>query len=283
MTLPSISDWNSMAGRVNWLLVEHFAGNRSQMGKALGMTHAAVSRAAAGHTSPSNKMTTAIVQKLGVNSDWLLSGRGEPYESGRNRDVQGGGIPIAKELLGGLPETLPSKLSAAKLGLVQLLTPTQYWVALEGDSPLLDNPCRRFQPRDLLLIEADVSAFPAKHQYWERLCVILPVIGKSRKPMWADVNYYAASEEDGKERLEADIFSGHNGDREIEEIVLRLEANGGMKAHRRTVALSSDGTVTRAKKWHERTDDGMRRIKQTDILGVWTGIMYRPYSTGLGV
>lgn len=283
MTPYSISEWESMAGRVNWLLDDYFSGNRSHMGKALGMTHAAVSRAASGRTMPSTKMTTAIVQKLGVSSEWLLSGRGEPYKSGRNRDVQKGGIPIAKELLAGLPKDLSSKLSAANLGLVQLLSPTQYWATLEGDSPLLNNPRRRFQPRDLLLIEADATRFPAKHEYSERLCVIHCGASGGRKPMWADVCYHAASIEGGKERLEADVFKGQGDEKEIEEIVLRLESNGGLKAHRRTITLTFDGKVSREKKWYEQANERTPQIKVTDIVGVWTGIMYRPYSTGLGV
>jgi len=263
--------WETIASRVNWLLEEKFGGNRSKMGKAIGMTHAAVSRAASGLTAPGARMTSLIVEKLSVNAAWLLHGQGEPFGSERNRKSLGRGTPVSNALLSGVPQTQQSQLSAATLDVLSMLSPTQYWFRVSSQSPLLSRTGRGFQLGDSLLMEADRNLFPPQTTYWERLSVVKLSAEKKPECVLADVSYFEACEGEGDERLQAEVLKFEVDTKTIEEIVLRRSRDGKFKIRQRSRRRSA---LAEAHEILAITEMPIT-ITAKQIVGVWTGILYR--------
>lgn len=270
MNKTSAPGWESLATRMKWLVETKFGNNKSAMGKAIGMTHVAVSRAVTGETVPSTRMTSLVVQKLGVNAAWLLHGQGEPFSQQDNRKAVRSGTPISNVLLAGVPQTQQSQLSSATLNVVGMLSPTQYWFRVTGGSPLLSRTGRGFQVGDLLLMEADRNLFPPQTTFWERLSVVKMGTEKKPKCVLADVTYIEASVDQGEERLEAEVLELDSQAATVEEIVLSRTDDGEFKIRQRM------SKPTRAQV-HEKLAIAKppSKITAKQIVGVWTGMIYR--------
>ena len=206
MTQIFAPGWETLANRVKWLLETKFLGNRSHMGKAIGMTHAAVSRAATGETVPSTRMTSLIIQKLGVNAAWLIHGQGEPFAQKGEGTQTLRGTPISDVLLGDVPLNCQSQWSAATQDMLSMLSTTQYWLRLRSRSPLLGQASRGFLENDLILIEADRKLFPQQREFGEQLCVVKLGTGDKATCHLAEVTFYQASLDDGFEGLRAELL-----------------------------------------------------------------------------
>jgi hypothetical protein len=128
-------------------------GNRSQMGRDLGLAQPVVSRVLAGKHQPSGKLLEALAKWPGVSAAWLLVGEGEPLiEEGVG--VGGRYRPIAEDLLPGPPDEHPDLLSGVGYPIAEAFaSTTSYWfkipngIGVSGTHGVLAG--------DLLLMETD--------------------------------------------------------------------------------------------------------------------------------
>jgi ribosomal protein S30 len=274
MTKTSPPGWETPTTRVNWLLETKFGGNRSTMGKAIGMTHAAVSRAASGAAAPGTRMMSLIVEKLGVNAAWLLHGQGEPFAQENKNTLRRRGTPISDVPLGGVPQSCQSQLSAATLDMLGMLSQTQYWLRLRSRSPLLGQASRGFLENDMILIEADRKLFPQQHEFGEQLCVVKLGTGKNTTCHLAEVTFQPASPDEGDEGLVAELLEYQPQTDTDKQFTLLLTSDGEIKVQQpKTSSKSSRNLRPRAPdnvSFAERV-----KITPTQIVGVWTGMIYR--------
>ena len=103
---------SSAADRIAWLLNEVWSGNRSEMARAVHVTHSALAKIARGEQEPGRRLLQAVASDPRVNAAWLLSGVGDPLfdadqpSTGRDWPMQ-----IALELLPGPVDELRDSLS----------------------------------------------------------------------------------------------------------------------------------------------------------------------------
>src|SRR5262245_26969398 len=97
--------------RIDWLLKQCFGNNIAWMARALGVTHAALSRVLLGQM-PSGRMLEALAQRAGVNAQWLLGGAAQGE---RGRGPGAVCCPVADALIPGSPWAYPERLSAFSL------------------------------------------------------------------------------------------------------------------------------------------------------------------------
>src|SRR5262245_9422468 len=147
-------DWGTVRERVAWLLAERFHGNRTAMAGALGLTHMAVSRVVTGTRPPGSRLLKAILERLGVNADWLLRGRGPPFAEPGGR-VPPRRAPVLDEPLPGRRRDRPGQELGRWEDATRLLSATQFWLRLGGGHALLAGRRRAFRLGDLLLFETD--------------------------------------------------------------------------------------------------------------------------------
>lgn len=100
-------DKGTPAERVRYCLQEFFANSQTKMAAVTGLTQGAISNVVRGVFPPGRDFLLAIALHSGVDAAWLLTGTGSPQR--HHGDV----LPVARELLPGLPCDYPGLLTGA--------------------------------------------------------------------------------------------------------------------------------------------------------------------------
>jgi transcriptional regulator with XRE-family HTH domain len=129
-------------------------GNRSRMGRDLGVDQSALSKVLAGKQQPSATLLERCANWPAVNPAWLMCGRGEPLLDGSPAP----GAGLYRPLLEELPPCRLSELPALRAGVSYPIagahyTETSYWFRVPANHPItFGNEVTR---GDLLLMETD--------------------------------------------------------------------------------------------------------------------------------
>jgi len=152
-------------------------GRQALVGKMFGMSQKGARKWLEGESLPDTARIPQIAQRLGVRSEWLLSGLG-PKRSGESQVQEPGGpyplpagakpasvrrIPVISYIQAGEPREVVDAYTMgegfATIGvdpdLADALGPHAFTLQIEGESMLPD-----FRPGDLVIIDPDVSANP---------------------------------------------------------------------------------------------------------------------------
>lgn len=93
---------STAADRIRWLLTTVWQGNRSEMARAAGVSHAVIVRVASGEQNPGRRLLQAIAAVPKVNPGWLLAGQGAPLLSvSTEGPADGWPVPVTSTLLPG--------------------------------------------------------------------------------------------------------------------------------------------------------------------------------------
>lgn len=267
-----VQNWGTTEKRIAWLVATRFHGNKSEMAGVLDLTHMVISRVVAGKREAGPRLIRRIIEKLGVNAEWLLHGRGEPFPDTATGSPKGR-IPVFEKLLAGRLTGASDQQAERWVDGPGLLTPTQYWFVVQSGHPLPSAGERGFRAGDLLLLETDPTRFPPPERLWERLCVFNNPSGSEPPVRLGLVSYYEATIEEGPARLEADTFDGEVAERGIvEEFIFRRYPGGQVQSLQRKLALDRKGAVSRATSKNELV---VPTIRYGDLVAVWTGVLLR--------
>ncbi len=143
--------------RVRWLLEVIFAGNRSQMAAVVGCTSSYITKIAQKSQNPGSDVLEGLAKDKRINSQWLISGLGDPLRGDQGQSRGGGWpIPILNSLLTE-PLTQPSALGATGFWPVggHEYAVTRYFYRLQIEDRLIYRPQASLQTGDMLLLETD--------------------------------------------------------------------------------------------------------------------------------
>jgi hypothetical protein len=274
-------DWGTVRGRVAWLLADRFGGNRTAMAAALGLTHMPVSHAVAGTRPPGSRLLRAIIERLGVNADWLLRGRGPPFadEGGRVRPRR---APVLDQPLPGRRRDRTGQELDRWEDATRLLSATQYWLRLGGGHALLAGRRPGFLLGDLLLFETDPTRFPPEDGLYGQLCAVRDPRRPDAPVALGVVTYRRAAEEDGGDRLEVEVVERPEGTAEVaDEYVFRVYPGGDVRPFQRKVWVDrgdrGGGKPRRNVPASQRHEEHAwpKRIEYGAVVAVWTGLLLR--------
>ncbi len=273
------ADWSTAAGRVCWLLETRFKGNRRALAEASGVSHTAIVNVANGQ-QPGRRLMESMTTNLKISPAWLLNGVGEPFTEPQKQR----GVPIARKLLPGAPKDFADQLLGDWIDdAATLFTPSQYWLLLTNDQPILRDSHRGFRVGDLLLLETDRTKFPRESQLANHLCVVRFNENGTESHRLGVVNFIPASREGGPQRLEADCFEQDaDPSNTVTEEVYR-HFPGGQIQHktRRFRAIQRDGGKREEPIDQLDIEPASPKIRYADIASVWLQHLRRPASTPL--
>jgi transcriptional regulator with XRE-family HTH domain len=276
-----IYDWSTAGRRVKWLLDARFTDNRSEMARAIGFSPAAVGQVVSGSKPPGRRMLTAIVQKLGVDAGWLLEGKGEPFGAKAEAADAAVWMPVRDSLL---PEPLPRELRelSDRTVVVPGYRPsTQYWFRLGRAEPVLDVPQLGFRKGDLLLMETDPARFPAEEHLLQHLCAVKSAPGEEPPVKLGTVEFDSGTYEQPR-TLDVDTFEGRRRTRLVEGYDFRPLPDGKFEVVKRFYRKDEQqGRVEYVQVRRSTLGVMPRDIKYSDIVAVWTGILYRRGWSGI--
>jgi hypothetical protein len=267
-------DWSSKSARVRWLLDTRFQGNRSAFAKAVGFSHTIVARVVGGQ-DPGQRLMTAIVERLGVNSDWLMIGVGQPFA--KPVDAAQAGLPLVRVPLPGHPmdhQNVWEGLVPDPVG--PMTVASRYWLELAPGQPLVESGTPGFLPGDRLLMETDRARFTRNQDLDNRLCVIRTrTDGKIRL---GKVEYVPAGDVDDPERLEVEYFKATpDASDAVQEHAYRHHPDGRIEFKFRTLHRGHVGGREKlVPAWQLEDHFGGLRVELTDIVAVWLDILFRP-------
>lgn len=175
------------AERVAWLLEAVWNGNRSEMARAVGVTHTVLSKIATGKQNPGRRLLEAIATHPKVNPEWLLSGQGDPLLADRpDEPAQGWPVKIATQLLPGPVDQYRHLLSNDALPVAgAFYRPSRYWYRVHMHDPITNAIHCKVAARDLLLMETDPKFWQDHPERLDRhfCAVALPGAGEPRLGM----------------------------------------------------------------------------------------------------
>lgn len=273
---PGSRDWDTAAGRLRWLLHKHWQGNCSRMAAEIGISPATVNKIDNAGREPGRRVLEALAAWPKINPAWILSGEGEPYVARPASSPLV--LPVADAPLPGSPEQNSRLLSGERIDCSRIFSASQYWLALERDEPLLNEPGGGFLAHDRLLMETDRKKFPAERKLFHHLCVVNGVGAKPESQSYlCSVSFVPGSPDDGPARLEAETFDvGLPKHKVVEEFVVRRFPNGTLEASSRKRALTSFRGKSRIAESEESDlDSGVQKISYADIVAVWIGVVMR--------
>jgi hypothetical protein len=184
-------DTLTVEGRVIWVLEHVYHGNQRMMSKDLGISQAAVSRLARGEQKAGRNVIAAVTANPLINEDWLLSGRGTPLTS-QDRNALSGGrmLPVATEVLPGLPSQAPHLLSGLYYPVADAYAGEErYWLQIQGDAPITRVDEWKIKVRDFLLLEADRRVWCDDVRFLNRKLCAIRLAGKSLKYGLSEVRW----------------------------------------------------------------------------------------------
>lgn len=274
---PRPPAWDTPEGRVQWLVREHFDGNRSAFAQMIGFSHTAVGFVMKGKP-PGRKLLAAVAERLHVNATWLLTGKGVPFLNMPGGTIDG--VPIAERPLPGSPQEARGLLTDERVDDAgRLFAASQYWLRLRRGTPILRDPGRRFLVDDLLLMETDRRRYPPPDTIGHDLCAVrLPAErGKAPRVKLGLVTRVEASV-DEDEHLEADTFDlAVDPTLVVREDVYQTYPDQQIRHVVRHRRLPDRGAARAGD-----PDDlplhgyGGVRIDYGSIVGVWTRLLRRP-------
>jgi hypothetical protein len=218
-------DVPSLVHRIAWLLKQCFNNNIAWMAKALGSSHAALSRVLAGQM-PSGRLLEALARRADVNAQWLLTGEAQG-EHGR----PGVGLcPIADTLLPGQPANYPERLSPVTLPMASpFRAEAAYWYRVRPDDAVTLDRHASVAAGDFLLVEASERWTRRPEAFAGRMVAL-------RRPEGGDVVLAkVAVHEDTFEREEPQHEIRMFGPAEEAVLVLRTRAEARAKPVRRLI------------------------------------------------
>lgn len=200
-----------------------WGGNRSQMGRDLGVDQSAISKVLAGKQEPSAKLLEKLASHPRVNSVWLFTGVGEPLIEGGLRPGVGGYCPLLDELLPGPLAEHRDRLSGVSYPVASPFdTPTSYWYRVPANTPVTISD-HKVQGGDLFLIETDPTWTHKSAAVLGKFCGFPVKKGKKEavELWWVDAYDHSTSME-GYEQYRVDTFK--QGDKTW--LIVPLDANG---------------------------------------------------------
>jgi len=275
--LPTTAtNWKSAQDRVRWLLENRFQGNRSAFAEMIGFSHTIIGKVVAGQ-APGRKLLAAIAEKMRVNSEWLLTGKGQPY--GEAPDSAGRpGLPVCEALLPGPPLEHQELITGGWLHIPdQLHAASQYWLRLTSSQPIVRDPLRGFRAGDHLLLETDRERFPRQKKLFNDLCVVrAPTTTPSLK--LGVVTHHDADVENGPDRLEVDTFDlAPDPAQMVTKRVYRHYPGGEVTYEEQPLQIQQTRHGRRAGPISEMSlAPALPVIRYADIIAVWTNILHRP-------
>ena len=272
----AIYDWDTPGKRVTWLLNLRFKGNRSEMARAIEFSHAAIGQVVSGDKTPGGRMLTAIIEKLGVDAEWLLKGQGEPFGTRPEGPDNSRWMPVSDRLF---PDRLPQELNVLSdrtIEVPDIRPSSQYWLRLRNGEPILGEGIHGFVQDDLVLLETDPARFPTEENMREHLCAVKSAPGETPSVKLGSVDFIPGGEEDGPARLEVDTFERLPEDN-VREIVVRHHPDGRVEGFERLCRKRLFRGEVRYVPLDQTSmlEPPLRRIDYLDIVAVWTGILYR--------
>ena len=215
---------SSPSERVVWLLETVWEGNRSEMGRAVGCSHAVLSKIASGHQGVGRQLLTAIASHPKVSPAWLFGGEGEPLLAEReDAPSEGWPLPVAKQLLPGEPNDNRHLLSGESYPIAgAFYRPTRYWLEIQRGDPIVKEQSQRVHSGDLLLMET-AQAWRNEHRLVdERLCAIYFVSEGSESQVRLGLVTFEPDTEDDAGYFVVDAFERSVDQSQlVREIVLR--------------------------------------------------------------
>lgn len=168
-------DATAYAKRIAFLLQNVWGGNQSAMALELGVSQPVISQTSRGVRAPGRSLLAAIASSPKVNPMWLYQGVGEPLmASGSDVAKKEWEIPIAKELLPGLPRDHATLLSGEAFPVAGFGDrQTQYLYRVPLGEPILEVAEEKVAVGDLILFEADPTVWRGNVRVLNnRLCVV---------------------------------------------------------------------------------------------------------------
>jgi hypothetical protein len=227
------------AQRVSWLLDEIWEGNRSEMARAVGVTHSVLGKIAAGEQNPGRRLLEAISKHPKVNPAWLFSGEGSPLLAEKSQEpLDGWPVKIAAQLLPGPVEQHRNLLlDDAFLVAGALYRPSRYCYRINPRDPIANDRRTYVTGGDLLLVDSDDQARQQPEQVDMRFCVIRSNAAELRL---AFVTWDQGSRDDPP-GLYADTFSNPIGSgKRINRITILQYPDGRLETHQEKLVESTD-------------------------------------------
>jgi hypothetical protein len=135
-----------------WKRVWH--GNKSEMGRSLGVSNQVIMRILSGQQLPTGKVLEAIAAHAEINMRWLFTGEGEPLIEPGAQSGAGQFRPIVDDLLPGSPNDHRDCFTGVSFPVTEGFdSPTSYWYRFPDASPVSHE--EPVQSGDLLLMETD--------------------------------------------------------------------------------------------------------------------------------
>ena len=236
------------AERITWLLNTVWGGNRSEMARAVGVTHSVLTKVASGQQGPGRRLMAAIASHPKINPGWLLSGEGEPLVAdSREGRAEGWAVPIAVEPLPGPLDQHRDQLSAEFFPTAgAFYRATRYWLRVSAGEPALNDKTSGVHEGDLLLIETDPAAWKLPESVDGKLCLVRLPASKRVELAKAE---WTQNSEDEPEALTVDTFRRPIDGAEIIERIIITKRAGSTKLeatcqHVREFELKSGGRAT---------------------------------------
>ncbi len=273
----NVADHSTAAGRVCWLLETRFKGNRRALAEAAGVSHTAIINVANGK-QPGRRLMEAMTTNLKISPAWLLNGEGEPFTERQKQS----GVPIARKMLPGAPVDFSDHLLGDWIDdAATLFMPSQYWLLLTKEQPILRDQKRGFRAGDLLLLETDRTKFPRESHLDNQLCVVRFHQHGTETHKLGVVTFTPGIEQEGPQRLEMDCFEQDADPATVAVEQVYRHFNDGRIVHfkRELRAVPHRGQVRHVSIDPHDLEPALPQIRYSDIVSVWLQHLRRPVST----
>lgn len=123
----------------------------------MGVSGTAIYKVVTGRQEPGGKILAGLARLPSVNSDWVLTGEGEPFRTAVVLASNAGDrLPVLDRLLPGPPSEHEARLAGREMWVAATLVgPTRYVVRIRGDDPITRDQDAKVAAGDLALIETD--------------------------------------------------------------------------------------------------------------------------------
>ncbi len=214
--------------RLRHVLKVKWDGVMAHMAHDLGFRQPALWKTLSGSQPVSGKLLLLLAEHTDVNVNWLLTGKGAATLAAHAALLNGEGfvhprLRVATKVLPGPPQEHPKLLSAGEHDPLELaLTPSQYWLRVGKDEPIVRHKDHQIRPGDWLLLETDRAHFPPVEAMEGKL-VVVPASVTKKGPQLAFVDEEAG--DDG--RLQADTFNLGIDPTQLDEVLVVRELPDG--------------------------------------------------------
>lgn len=146
----------TLGGRLKGLVNIKFAGSAISLVAATGISQPTWSRVLAGRQAPSWKLLAALID-LGVNVEWVLTGRGYPFlEDSPEHRAGKREFLVARAILPGPPEQCQEHLVGLDLHVDELTrSRSRYWLQIQDRDPIVHDDRVGIRAGDLIQMETD--------------------------------------------------------------------------------------------------------------------------------